>query len=220
MAMKTFNEFYDNRINDWKRLGIKQTTDLLVDAVYSQYSQLGIMGPELVGWLDGTANAQRRNETLFKSGIGLYDSVLDVGCGVCHFYDYLKEQEWDGEYFGIDPNQLALDMVHKGVNTQCGIISDIKEGQWDWVIASGIFNIGLNEDQMKCTLNDMISKAKKGVVFNMLKSPYENEQYEAYEPEEIKNWLTEFNSPKKVIVHEGYLAEGNKSAEFTVYFYV
>jgi SAM-dependent methyltransferase len=223
MAMRTFKE-YVGRIplkeEKSHHREIRDITYLLVDAVYSQYSESGTMGPEVVGWLDGTANAQRRNATLFESGIGLNESILDVGCGVCHFYDYLKEQGWDGEYFGIDPNQRALNMVHKGVNTQCGIISDIKEGQWDWVIASGIFNIGLNEDHMKWTLNDMIPKAKKGVVFNMLKSPYQDEQYSAYVPEEIGNWLQENHSPKNIEIREGYLAEGNTTAEFTVYFYV
>ena len=164
MAMKTFKE-YLNPIDLKEHLGnsTKSTTDLLVDAVYSQYAQSGTMGPEVVGWLDGESNHRKRMEVIYSAGINENDSVLDVGCGVCHLHDYMREQGWNGEYFGVDPNQKALKLVHEGVKTQCGLITDLKEGkQWDWVIASGVFNIGLQEDHMKWTVHDMHSRARKG----------------------------------------------------------
>ena len=225
MAMKTFKE-YLNPIPLEEHLSIetKRQTSLLVDAVYSQYAQSGTMGPEVVGWLDGEQNAVKRNEIIYEAGIGKNDSVLDVGCGVCHFYDYLKEQGWECEYLGIDPNQKALDLVREEIDTKCGIIEDLNGDtemlSWDWVIASGIFNIGLKENHMKWTMNDMISKSNKGVVVNYLKFPYENEQYEAYAPHDIQDWLTENYSPKKIEVRENYLVTGNTDAEFTIYFYV
>lgn len=220
MAMKTFQEYLNPiPLEEHLSMETKLQTNLLVDAVYSEYAQSGTMGPEVVGWLDGHGNFKRRMEVIFAAGIKENDSVLDVGCGVCHFYDYMKGQGWNGEYFGIDPNQKALDLVHESINTQCGTIEDIKDGQWDWVIASGIFNIGLKENHMKWTIHNMIPHIKKGMVFNLLKWPYENEQYEAYVPEDIIKQLETYSHSKIAIV-ENYLAEGNTDAEFTVYFYV
>ena len=149
--------------------------------------------------------------------------VLDVGCGVCHFYEYMWEHGWRGEYLGIDPNKKALDLVREDINTRCCTIEGVN-GQdhmlyWDWVIASGVFNIGLKEQHTYWTIQNMIQHAKKGVVFNMLTYPYPDEQYEAYVPKDITNQLEEYPHSNIAIV-ENYLATGDTDAEFTVYFYV
>jgi len=88
--------------------------------------------------------------------------------------------------------------------------------KYDWVIANGVFNIGLTEEHTFWIIENMISHANKGIVFNMLHAPYENPNYEAYYPEQIKHKLSKFNHSNIEIV-EDYMPY---DAEFTVYFYV
>ena len=233
MAMKTFKEYLGRNVRLEEQVSVetKKVTHLLVNAVYNPYvdqyakNRKGLVQPiEAVGWLDGRANALRRNKVIFTAGIKENDSVLDVGCGVCHFYDYMWEHGWRGEYLGIDPNKKALDLVREDIDTRCGTIEDIN-GQdhmlyWDWVVASGVFNIGLKEEHTYWTIQNMIQHAKKGVVFNMLTYPYPDEQYEAYVPEEVKSKLMDMSKYTNIKIIEDYMPEEVSDAEFTIYFYV
>ena len=63
---------------------------------------------------------------------------------------------------------------------------------------------------------NMILRANKGIIFNMLQAPYPDTKYEAYYPERIEQELSLIDHSKIEII-EGYM--GN-DAEFTVYFYV
>ena len=49
----------------------------------------------------------------------------------------------------------------------------------------------------------------------MLRAPYEDPEYEAYDPEEIKEKLSRFDH-RKIEIIEDYMED---DAEFTVYFY-
>ena len=62
----------------------------------------------------------------------------------------------------------------------------------------------------------MIKVAKKGVIFNMLVAPYEDDNYVSYVPEEIKKWLEKFDH-RQINIIENYM---KKQSEFTIYFYV
>ena len=168
----------------------KTRTQLLVQSVYSKYaSHYSKNQPEVVGWMDGTENALIRNTKIYEAGIDTNDSVLDVGCGVAHLYYFLENQGWKGEYLGIDPNEKAIRLV-ENIPTICGTIEDLNTTfyeKFDWVIASGVFNIGLKENHTKWTIKQMTKKANKGVIFNMLKHPYTDDNYTSYKAEEIKN---------------------------------
>ena len=62
----------------------------------------------------------------------------------------------------------------------------------------------------------MISHANKGIIFNMFVAPYEDPNYEAYDPEKVKFKLQKYDHSKIEII-ENYFED---QAEFTVYFYV
>ena len=61
----------------------------------------------------------------------------------------------------------------------------------------------------------MISLANKGVIFNMLLAPYDDDRYESYNPKWVEHRLQGFEHKKLEIV-EDYM---NNDQEFTVYFY-
>jgi SAM-dependent methyltransferase len=169
-----------------------------------------------VGWLDGTENAQLRFQKIYESGIGNNDSILDVGCGVAHLHTFLSNQGWSGKYLGFDPNKKAIDLVDESINAMEGTIEDLPDFmKYDWVISSGVFNLGLKEEQSFWIIENMISHANKGIVFNMLHAPYEDPNYEAYYPEQIKHKLSRLDHSKIEII-EDYM---ENDEEFTVYFY-
>ena len=163
----------------------RKETKFLVDAVYSRYiDEHDKNTVECVGWLDGHENALIRFQKIYEAGIDENDSVLDVGCGVAHFYTYLKrDKEWDGKYLGIDPNKKAIDLIDEDINAMHGTIDGLPDFmKYDWVIANGVFNLGLKEEHSFWIIENMILRANKGIIFNMLQAPYPDPKYEAYYP--------------------------------------
>ena len=197
--------------------GRRSETKLLVDEIYSRYiDNHNKNSIECVGWLDGTENSLIRFQKIYEGEIGNDDSVLDVGCGVAHLHTYLKNQGWNGKYLGVDPNKKAIDMIDEDINVMHGTIEDLPDFmKYDWVIASGVFNLGLKEEHSLWIIDNMISHANKGIIFNMLQAPYPDSQYEAYYPDQIKEKLSRFDH-KKIEIIEDYMGD---DAEFTVYFY-
>ena len=196
----------------------KSETDFLVDTVYSKYiEKYSKNQPECVGWLDGSKNVLIRNQKIYEAGIGDNDSVLDIGCGVAHLYEFLKMGGWNGKYLGVDPNKKAIDMIDENINAMHGTIEDLPDFmKYDWVIASGVFNLGLTENLTFSIIHNMISHANKGIIFNMLQAPYPDSKYEAYYPDYVKNKLLKYENDRIEII-EDYMGD---DAEFTVYFYV
>jgi len=211
--MKQFREFIREGIST----DTKELTELLVDTVYSHYiDDHDKNSIECVGWLDGSENAQLRFQKIYEAGIDEKDSVLDVGCGVAHLHTYLKNQGWNGKYLGIDPNKKAIDLVDENINAVHATVEDIaKNEKWDWAIANGVFNLGLKEEHSFWIIENMISHANKGIIFNMLLAPYEDPKYEAYDPKWVKLKLEKYGH-KKIEIIEDYMGD---DAEFTVYFY-
>lgn len=211
--MKNFREFITEEVVKDAR----QVTQLLVDAVYSYYiDEHDKDSIECVGWLDGTENAQLRYQKIYESGIGNNDSILDVGCGVAHLHTFLSNQGWSGQYLGVDPNKKAIDLIDEDINAMHGTIDALPEYmKYDWAISNGVFNLGLKEEHTFWIIENMISHANKGIVFNMLRAPYEDPAYEAYDPKDIKEKLSRLDH-KKIEIVEDYLED---DAEFTVYYY-
>ena len=202
----------------------RELTKLLVDSVYSKYiDRYNKNQPECVGWLDGHENAVIRFQKIYEAGIGDDDSILDVGCGVAHLHTSLTNKGWNGKYLGIDPNKKAIDLIDENINAVHATVEDIgKNEKWDWVIANGVFNLGLKEDMTFWIIENMIPHARKGIIFNMLLAPYEDDRYEAYSPNWINHKLQKHDH-KKIKIVNNYISNSAKSnkknGEFTVYFY-
>ena len=210
--MKQFRTFITEEI----ATDTKVMTNLLVDEIYSKYvDRFSKNSPECVGWLDGTENAQERFQKIYEAGIGDDDSILDVGCGVGHLHTYLTNKGWNGKYLGFDPNEKAIDLVDEEINAIHGTIEDLDETKYDWVIANGVFNLGLKEEHAFWIIENMLKRANKGIIFNMLLAPYQDDRYESYNPNSISHKLQEHDH-KEIKIVKSFL---DKNAEFTVYFY-
>ena len=171
--------------------------------------------PVAVGWLDGRQNQTKRFETLLDIGVQEGDSILDLGCGLGHLSEHLDKIGLNVNYIGIDTNKLAIEQAHQFkeatfINTTIFEIC----GRYDWGLASGVFNVGFPKLEMLETINELLSKSKKGVAFNLLNHADSNfdkdipMEYEIYTPEEIVSHLK-----GDVSIVENYGVEN----DFTIY---
>ena len=210
--MKQFRTFITEEI----ATDTKVMTNLLVDEIYSKYvDRFSKNSPECVGWMDGTENSQERFQKIYEAVIVDDDSILDVGCGVGHLHTYLTNKGWNGKYLGFDPNEKAIDLVDEEINAIHGTIEDLDETKYDWVIANGVFNLGLKEEHAFWIIENMLKRANKGIIFNMLLAPYQDDRYESYNPNSISHKLQEHDH-KEIKIVKSFL---DNNAEFTVYFY-
>ncbi len=211
--MRTFKSYLTEGIVT----NTREVTELLVDSIYSKYvDNYSTNDVQCVGWMDGSDNSLTRFDKIYEGGIGDEDSILDVGCGVAHLHTYLKNQGWTGKYLGIDPNKKAINLVDESIEARHCVIEDLDDTKYDWVIANGVFNLGLKEINTFWIIENMISHAKKGIILNMLRKTYEDDQYEAYDPSIVSSKLQQYEH-KKIKIVEDYMG---KNVEFTIYFYI
>jgi len=104
-------------------------------------------------------------------------SVLDYGCGFGSMYDYFKKKYFQFHFTGLD---ISEEMIREAVKRNAGnknsawITTLNANALFDYVIASGIFNVKLNnsnkewETYMKEIIHKINTHAKKGFSFNVL----------------------------------------------------
>src|ERR1700739_1074782 len=132
--------------------------------------------PESLGWGGGKERQFVRFKALTEIGVEKHDSLLDVGCGFADLYEYLKLNEFNGQYLGVDINGNLLDLArkeHQGVNVEkINILEEDINRQFNWVVSSGIFNLKLNfEDNLtyiKTMLKKMYEISNKGVAVDFM----------------------------------------------------
>ena len=166
--------------------------------------------PVAVGWLDGKQNQAKRFQTLLDIGVQEGDSILDLGCGLGHMVEHLEKVGLNVRYTGIDTNKWSIQQAYQFREATYihGSIFDIQD-KYDWGLASGVFNIEFPKLEMLETINELLSKANKGVAFNLLNSSSNNNlTYENHTPDEIVPHLK-----GDVSVVENYGVEN----DFTIY---
>lgn len=134
--------------------------------------------PKTLGW-----GEHGRQEVRFKvlgQEILLHPnaSVLDVGCGFADFYAYLQEQGWHGTYTGLDIVDGLLKVAREkypDLDLRTLDIMDAPEqvGDYDFVVASGVFNLKMRGDT-HAYIADMLrvlhSKARVATCVDFLSS--------------------------------------------------
>ena len=187
----TREEYYEEQHKRW------------VDTPYQK-------SPVAVGWLDGKQNQAKRFETLLNIGVQEGDSILDLGCGLGHMVEHLEKIGLNVRYTGIDTNKNSIQQAYqfREATYIYGTIFDIQE-RYDWGLASGVFNVEFPKLDMLETISELLSKANKGVAFNLLSNSANNNlTYENYIPEEVVSYLK-----GNVSIVENYGVEN----DFTIY---
>ena len=132
--------------------------------------------PKSLGWGGGRERQELRFSVFAESVLQPDDSVLDVGCGFCDLYGYLRCTEWGGDYLGVDINGELLKVgreVYPGVQASViDILETPPNRTFSWTFASGVFNAKLNGDDnlrhIEQMLGRMFALSEKGVACDFM----------------------------------------------------
>ncbi len=164
-----------------------------------------------------------RFEVLYDIGPYSGCSILDIGCGLGDFYQYLKERAEGFSYMGYDISPKMVESAEKRFPEAGFMVRDILESQpepesFDYVVASGTFNIRVKEHDafLKDMISAMYRACKKGIGFNLLERRpnewFNDGLYYSANPEEVISFCHTLSSLSEVKI--GYLPD-----DFTIFLY-
>jgi SAM-dependent methyltransferase len=175
-----------------------------------------------VGWV--TEHLQTvRFEVLSAVGDIRGASILDVGCGVGHFLDWLHSHGFVGDYVGLEVQEPMVEKARANhpqsdfphARFDCGdFVTAAGDYEADYVMASGIFPLG-DMDLLRLTVATMFERARIGVAFNCLSSftPRREPEYFLFaDPCEVFDFCTTLT--KVLLFRHDYLPQ-----DFTVFLY-
>ena len=101
-------------------------------------------------------------------------SLLDVGCGCGDLYDYIKRNNFNFKYTGIDISANMIVSAQKAYpkgNFKClNLKNSCVNNSFDYIVGSGIFNLKL-KNHFKLIIKEiktMLNYSKKKVIINFL----------------------------------------------------
>lgn len=148
-----------------------------------------------------TGTLQKEIERYDKiTSIGILDSdrtvVLDVGCGLSNYYEYLISKKFIGEYIGIDVSleMLEISKLKFPKNLyMCGELEEIQAEvkEVDFIVSSQTFNRKLhfsdNYEEIENFIKSAVDIARRGVAFDLMGDHVDffEEKHFYYSPERI-----------------------------------
>ncbi len=154
--------------------------DRILKQVNNYYSQKIIKNgptPQGVDW-NSVESQELRFEVLSKVITDVANfSVLDYGCGFGSMYDYFKHKYSNFKFIGLDISEEMINEAlkkHEQDAASQWLTTLTDADKFDFVIASGIFNVRLENTQedwliyVLKTLQKLNSHSTKGFSFNVL----------------------------------------------------
>lgn len=154
--------------------------DRILKEVNNYYSQKIIKNgatPQGVDW-NSIESQELRFEVLSKVITDVANfSVLDYGCGFGSMYDYFKHKYSNFKFIGLDISEEMINEAlkkHEQDAASQWLTTITDADKFDFVIASGIFNVRLENTQEDWliyvleTLQKLNSHSTKGFSFNVL----------------------------------------------------
>ncbi|HDM77642.1 MAG TPA: class I SAM-dependent methyltransferase [Deltaproteobacteria bacterium] len=200
----------------------------IIKASAKYYAQkLAIKGPspEGVDWKDGKSQNLRFHILVQVDSLA-GKSIHDVGCGLGHLVDFLKERAINCHYVGSD---ISHEMIHEARQRLPHVhfyIGDILNQTEDWmkadyILASGLFYVkGRTSNRywwkfVQSMIERMYQLAKYGIAFNMMTSYVDFKAPHLFylSPETMMKYCCNQLSPRVTIRHDYPLYE------YTVYVY-
>ncbi|MBS4173021.1 class I SAM-dependent methyltransferase [Bacillus sp. FJAT-49736] len=159
---------------------------------------------------------------LFKSDNKERASLLDVGCGIAHYYDFLLDGKFTNiQYTGLDIQKSFIEYASEKHRNSIFINKSLFEletdKKYDYVVASGTFNVTLPNVNMyqyiKQCIDKMYDLCNKGIAFNLLSSntpkEYMGDKETYFNPIEILKLC--FEHTNKIDLYHSY-----KINDFTI----
>lgn len=158
------------------------------------------------------------------------NSVVDVGCGLAHFFDYLKTKGFIGQYLGLDYVNEFIESCKRKYDTgenctfnQFDIIKNDIPKNFDYVMLSGVFNNKFvnNKEFMEISIHKMYEACNKGVAFNAMSTYVDYQDKELYysNPIEIFDFCKKYISKKVTLRHDYLVKENSIPFEYCIYLY-
>lgn len=160
-------------------------------------ARLAEFGPGIKALASGTEHRRQvRFDILSDVGIFPGCSILDIGCGLVDYYDYLNAKEIPVQYTGVDivPELIShAQEKHPHLDLQ---VRDIEENpfadqSFDFVIASQVFNFNFGGEEnpsfVKNMLLSMFRFSKHGVAADFLTNyvDFKEDHLKYYVPEQM-----------------------------------
>lgn len=162
---------------------------------------------------------QKRFAILSDIGDLSSKNVLDVGCGLGDYCEWLKKQFGNVTYHGIDITEAMINEAQRRfpeVEFLIASVDKLPDVSFDYVFASGIFTyLGVNPyEQMFFTIKEMFSRASIGVGFNSLCSWVKTkEKHEFYsDPVKVIKYCSSLTT--KLVLRSDY-----HMGDYTIYLY-
>lgn len=196
----------------------------IINNFFNTISKEYKIGPKAVGW-SSTDSQRLRFKILTEIGNLEGKTILDVGCGLGAFYEFLIASHiLIKQYVGIDINEKNIEKAkkihpraHFGV---CDLSEDPLDQTFDYVFESGIFNLNIPhwETYTYTLLKKMYDHCTVGVGANFLscfaKNPSDTDNVVYYaDPSTVLNCVTTKITPW-VILKQNY-----KVNDFTLFFF-
>ncbi|MEW6989348.1 class I SAM-dependent methyltransferase [Colwelliaceae bacterium 6441] len=157
-------------------------------------------------------------------------SIIDVGCGLGDMYQYLLDNQYSGQYLGLDfldeftllsrqkyadYSQASFQCIDVGsANVPCG---------YDYALLSGVFNNKMenNKQFMFETISKMFASANKGIAFNAMSTyvDYQDKALYYSDPLEVFDFCKKNLSRKVTLKHDYTVKSGSIPFEYTIYLY-
>ncbi|MGE5341767.1 MAG: class I SAM-dependent methyltransferase [Candidatus Omnitrophota bacterium] len=146
----------------------------------------------------------KRFEKILELGDFTDRSILDVGCGIGGFYDFLMKKNIPCDYTGIDINPYMIQIARtkyphiKDKFFICDIIEESLERTFDFVCSNGPLNLkcgkALNKTMTFTFLHRMYDLATVGTAMTMTSSftRKPNKETFYYNPMEILTEISKF----------------------------
>ncbi|MEK5389478.1 class I SAM-dependent methyltransferase [Margalitia sp. FSL K6-0131] len=152
-------------------------------------------------------------------------TLLDVGCGLGHLYDFILEKNYDNiRYSGLDIQRDFIEFAKKkhpdGHFMNKSLFELETDQQYDYLVASGTFSVTVPNEDMKKFLEESVEKmftlCNKGIAFNLLTTKMPSEYIGTtethFDPVEILDMC--FKLTNRINVYHSY-----KPNDFTILMY-
>lgn len=167
----------------------------------------------------------KRYNTLIKIGDLSKCTVLDFGCGVGHFLEFLTSRHQSiGKYTGLEivPEMLTF-ARNKFPNASFFPPTELNRLSYDYGFVSGTFNdkIKNNRRFWQNTLVDLFSKCKRGIAFNMMSTyvDFQNKNLFYENPEYVFKFVKNNLTPYVTLRHDFETKKHTIPFEFVIYAY-
>jgi SAM-dependent methyltransferase len=183
---------------------------------------------QAVQWTDRGSHFKRFE--ILKSISDDINSVIDLGCGLAHLYEYMLNGGYKGKYLGLDfvPEFIEANKdKYKGVKQVNFELFDITKDNlptdYEYVIVNGVFNNKQknNKEFMLNSIVKMFNACKKGVAFNAMSTYVDFFDDDLYysDPLEIFDFCKKNLTRKITLRHDYIVKERGFPFEYTIYLY-